>query len=385
MDAGALNVFHDPGDQNVLSVADRVHLQLRSPDIFVHQDGMLLPDRVDVRDKSADVRIAHRDPHALAAQHIGRPHQDGIPQTCGGIGRFLRRKDGVPGGPADLLLRQDLVKTLPVLRRVHPLRRGAQDRHAHLREMLAQADGGLAAELHHCPVRPLQFDHVPDIFRGQRLKVQPVRDVKVRGHRFRIIVDDDGLISFLPESPCRVDTAEIELDPLSDADRPAAQDEDLFLFRAAVFSGVCRSVSAAVLPDELRCLVLRPVDRVEIRGLRLELRGAGVDHLEGGHDSLLLPDPAHLRFSLSREPRNHGIREFLTLCPLQKGDAQVLIPEPPLRLHQIPDLLQEPGIDHGQFMKAVDADAPPEGFCQKPDSPVIGDPEPFFQVVIVQA
>ena len=36
-------------------------------------------------------------------------------------------------------------------------------------------------------------------------------------------------------------------------------------------------------------------------------------------------------------------------------------------------------------MKAVDADAPTESLCQKPDPPVIRDPEPFFQVVIVQA
>ena len=41
MDAGALDVLHDAGDENVLPVADGVDLQLRAHQILIDEHGVL--------------------------------------------------------------------------------------------------------------------------------------------------------------------------------------------------------------------------------------------------------------------------------------------------------------------------------------------------------
>ena len=77
-----------------------------------------------------------------------------------------------------------------------------------------------------------------------------------------------------------VDAAVVELDPLADAVRPAAEDDDLLLRRRPRLD-VAPRVSRADL-----------VGRVEVRRVRLELGGAGVDALEDRADAVLAGAPA---------------------------------------------------------------------------------------------
>ena len=72
MDAGPLDVLHDARDDNVLPVANGVHLDLLALDVFIHQDRMLLGDPVDDANEFVDIPVVDGDLHALAAQHIGR-------------------------------------------------------------------------------------------------------------------------------------------------------------------------------------------------------------------------------------------------------------------------------------------------------------------------
>ena len=195
---------------------------------------MLLTDHIDRVDILLDIGIAHRDTHSLSAQDVGWPDEDRIAESLRCFFSFRGGIDGVARGTADVFLFKDLVKTFPVLRSVHPLGGCSEDRNAHLHEGLREADGRLPAELHDRPVRLLEKDDIPDIFRRERLKIEPVSDVKICRDSLRIVVYDDRLISLFLEGPGRVHTTEIELDPLTDPDRAAAEDEDLLLFLGTV-------------------------------------------------------------------------------------------------------------------------------------------------------
>ena len=74
MDSRSLNVLHDAGDEDVLAVADGVHLDLLAHDVFVNQDGMLLSNLVDDADEFVDVLVVYGNLHSLAAQHVGGAH-----------------------------------------------------------------------------------------------------------------------------------------------------------------------------------------------------------------------------------------------------------------------------------------------------------------------
>ena len=74
MDTGPLDMLHDPGDQDILAVAYRVHLDLLAHNVLVHQNRMLLGIPVDNTDVLHHVLIADSDLHSLATQHIRGPH-----------------------------------------------------------------------------------------------------------------------------------------------------------------------------------------------------------------------------------------------------------------------------------------------------------------------
>ena len=77
MDARALDMLHDAGDQDVLPVADGVHLQLHTHEIFVDKDGILNILGQNDRHVFPDILVAEGDDHILPAQHIGGSHQTG--------------------------------------------------------------------------------------------------------------------------------------------------------------------------------------------------------------------------------------------------------------------------------------------------------------------
>ena len=71
MDAGALDVLHDAGDQHVGAVGDDVHLQLLAHEILVHQDGVLDLAGEDDLHVPADLLVVVGDDHVLAADDVG--------------------------------------------------------------------------------------------------------------------------------------------------------------------------------------------------------------------------------------------------------------------------------------------------------------------------
>ena len=89
MHTGPLDVFHDAGDEHILTIADGVHFQLDAHKVFVDEHRVF--DLVGQDDAHVffDVLVAEGDDHILSAQHIGRPHEHRIAQAAGGVQGFL--------------------------------------------------------------------------------------------------------------------------------------------------------------------------------------------------------------------------------------------------------------------------------------------------------
>ena len=229
VDARTLDMLHDARNQDVCAVAYRVDLDLLALQVLVHQDRVILRDPVDDADELVDIIVIDGDLHALAAQHVGRTHEHRIAQAVRHFFGFLSGEYGAACRTRDLALFQDLIEELPVLRLVHVLRGCTEDRHAHLHQGFGQLDGRLSAELHHCAVRFLNVHDALHIFRCEGLEIQLVRDIKVRTYGFRIVVDDDRLVSFFSKCPCTVHGTEVKLDALADPDRAEPRTRTFFL------------------------------------------------------------------------------------------------------------------------------------------------------------
>ena len=218
VDACALNVLHNAGNQDIRAIADRIHFNLLSLHVLIYQYRVFLRDLIDNPYECVDILAAHSYLHPLPSQHIGRSYQYRISEPFCGVLRLLRRVDCLPFRAWNPALLQYPVKKLPVLRRVHILRRGSEYGYSHLCQRLRQLDCRLPAELHDCPVRLFQLHDALHILRGQRLKIKLVSNVKIRADRFRIVVYNDCLISLFLKCPGAVHGAKVELNSLSDSD-----------------------------------------------------------------------------------------------------------------------------------------------------------------------
>ena len=179
MDAGALDVLHNAGDQHVLPVGDDVHLQLHAGHIFVDQHGVVDAAGEDARHIAHNVGLFVGDGHVLAADDIAGAQQHRVAQRFGRVLSFLHGAHAHALRAADGELLQQRVEPLAILRHVDALRRRAEDAHALLVKESGQLDGRLAAERHNHAHRLFHLDDAHDVLFGQRLEVQPVGGIIV--------------------------------------------------------------------------------------------------------------------------------------------------------------------------------------------------------------
>ena len=149
VDAGLLDVLHDPADVDLGAVAECVDVDLDGVlEEPVDQHRVLGRELGGAGDVALQRLLVVDDLHAAPAEHVGRPHQHGVADVGGDAaglfeaGGHAEPRRGQPRGP------QHFAERAAVLGQVDGLRAGADDRHAGLLEPLGQAQRGLAAELH---------------------------------------------------------------------------------------------------------------------------------------------------------------------------------------------------------------------------------------------
>ena len=214
------------------------------------------------------------------------------------MGRFLRLFSCVNRmacGSRNPAFLQNLVEQLPVLRRIHILRRRTENRNAHLHQAFRQLDGRLAAELNHRAIRLLNVHNTLHVFRSQWFKIQLIRNIEVGAYRLRIIIYDNGLIAFSAERPGAVNRAEVKFDSLADTNRAGTEDKHLF----------------AVIRE--RSLILASKAGIVVRRLRGKLRRTRIHHLKCGYDSVVLTHLVNVLFRNSCQPRDDIVRELNSL------------------------------------------------------------------------
>ncbi len=232
-----------------------------------------------------------------------------------------------------------------VLGGVDSVRRRAEDLDTRRLEAQRELERGLAAELDDHALRPLGTDHVQHILEGERLEVQARRGVVVGRHRLRVAVHHHRVDAHLLQSEGRMHAAVVELDPLPDAVRARAQDHD----------GVARVGT---------CLVLFLVGRVVVRGVGLELGGAGVDALVDGVHRAVCP---HLVLRASGEVGDLGVGEPHALGVEDRGRPGL---HRPAHLDDLGDAVAEPRVDARRAGHLVGVGTRPDGALDGEDAPV---------------
>ena len=272
MDSGLLHVLHDAGHVHVRAVRQPVHVHLDGVlQIRIHQHRAVARDPHRVGHVADQRLVVVDDLHGPPAQHIGRPEHQRIADIGGDALGFGQGPGDAVGRLAQADLSKKGLEPLPVLGQVYGVGRGAEDGDVGCLEGRGQLERRLPAELDDDAEKAapglLDTDQFGHVLLGQGLEVQPVRGVVIGGHGLRIAIDHNGLEAGFLEGIGRVHAAVIELDPLADAVRAAAQYHHLVAVRRVGLAFGRRQPVALV-------------GGIHIRRARGELGGAGVDALE---------------------------------------------------------------------------------------------------------
>ncbi len=228
----------------------------------------------------------------------------------------------------------ELREALAILGPVDGVRAGADDRDPCLLQAHGKGERSLAPELHDHPVGLLPVHDCKDILPGERLEVQLVGGVVVRGDGLGIRVDHDRLEARLAQRECRVHAAVVELDPLADAVRAAAEDHDLLFLRRPR-------------------LVFPVIGRVVVGRVGLELRGAGIHQLVAGDDPLLPAQYANGFLVRTQALRDLRVAEAHALRRQQRVRR-----DRRLEVHDLFHVGEEPRIDAGGCVQTLHRPAP---------------------------
>ena len=127
----------------------------------------------------------------------------------------------------DVQLAHHLAKTIAVFGLIDGVWRSSQDGHSSRRQFRGDIQRRLAAELDDHALGPLFVADGQNVLDRQGLEIQLVSRIVIGRNGFRIAVHHDRFQALVAERERGMDAAIIELDPLPDPIRTAAQDHDL--------------------------------------------------------------------------------------------------------------------------------------------------------------
>ena len=285
MDARQFDVFHDGGNERFFTVGDRVHFALGGVvQEAVDQHGIFRADLERFHGVALERGFVVDHFHTASAQHEGGTDHDRITDPCGDRHGFFQRAAGGAFRLGNVQRQHPAAEVFPVFGEADPFRLSAEDRDAVILEFLCNVQRSLTAELNdHAFGFFLGIDR-EDIFQCQRFKVELVTGVVVRGNRFRVAVDHDGLVALFAQSKGCMHAGVVELDPLTDTVRTAAEDHDLL-----VGGGVCgHFVRRAVVGGEVvaRTVVHAADGHLAVGRDHAQLDAAFADHAFGHIEDL---------------------------------------------------------------------------------------------------
>ena len=231
MNARLLDMLHHARDMNVRPVAKGVDVDLyRARKITVDQHRAVAGDDHRVPDVTLQLIVGPDNLHRPAAEDIGRADDDRIADLMGNFERLFGGMGDAVMGLFEVQFLEKLLEPLPVLRKVDGVGGRAEDWNACRLQRVRQLQRSLAAELDDDAVQVAPFllhpQNLQDAFDGQRLEIEAVGSVVVCRHRLRVAVDHDGFVPGVRQRETGVTAAIVELDPLADPVRAAAEDDD---------------------------------------------------------------------------------------------------------------------------------------------------------------
>ena len=300
VDAGELDVFEQRADDDrafvrVLElphVGDAIDIDFGGVfQKFVHQHGPLRRSLDGEPHVMSQFAVRINNLHRPAAEHEGRADQDRVAELARGGVRlgFIDRQ--AVGRLRDIELAQERGEKFAVFGDFDALRRGADDVDAVLLQTQRQIKRGLAAELSDGAPAAFALVNVEDVFEGKRLEEQFVARVVVGGDGFGVGIDHQGFEPVFAKGESGVHAAVVEFDALPDTIWPAAEDHYFLLVGGADF----------VIPAI--------IGRIVIRGVGLELGGAGIHEAVAGKQAEAPAFRAHRRFGLAGQVRDLAVGE----------------------------------------------------------------------------
>ena len=237
-----------PATNTRLAIGDHVDVDLdRVLQVAIDQDRPELGELRRRRHELAELGGVVHDPHGPAAEHVGgADHQRKADRARARRSASSRSWQMSFSGWRRPSRRSSSWKRCAVLGQIDRIGRGAEDRHAGIGERLGELERGLAAELDDHPAQlaaaRLDAHDLEHVLGGQRLEIQPVGGVVVGRDGLGVAVDHDRLDARLGEPEHGVHAAVVELDPLADPVRSAAQDDHLapLARRRLAFRAACR-------------------------------------------------------------------------------------------------------------------------------------------------
>ena len=265
MNPGFLDVLHDRADDRDFTVGNAIDVHLdRVLEKAIDQDRAARADLDCAPHVAAQIFRVIDQLHRAPAENEGRSNEHRITDPLGDRDRFVLARRGAARRLAQPEPVEHLGEKFAVFCQFDAFRRRADDRDAGRLQSGREIERRLSAELHDHALRLLLFVNVEHVLVRQRLEVELVARVVVGRDRLRVRVHHDGLDPKLAQRESGVDAAVVELDPLPDPVRAAAEDHDLaFRVRAD--------------------LVFAAVGGVIVGRVGFELRRAGVDESIGRH------------------------------------------------------------------------------------------------------
>ena len=364
MHSRILNVLRDGVQQDAAVLRHGVDVDLaRVLDELGDDHWLISRDLAREIEESRELVLRVRHVHRGPREHVRRAYEARVADVLAKGERILVRREHTPFWLVDANRVAQRRKLVAVLGGVDHLGRSACDLDVALLHREGEGVRDLAAHRDHCLRAALGLVDVEHALERELLEVEPVALVIVRRDGLGVIVDHHGLLAHLAQRADGRDGAPIELDGRADAVHAGAEHHGARLV-------------------ELDVVLVAVVRHVQVVGGGGELGGHRVDLLRKGQDAHRLACLPDVLLEPASAISNLPVREARLFGLQHRGRGQGCgreLFEDLVHVRDPPKLVQEPRVDFGERLDAIDAVALLERKRERVDTLVVGDAEKVLE------